>query len=460
VDRSRRAESKTMPPFKRVLQRPLGFAVALIFMLAAFIIWQWKPIHDFVNNLMPAALSADSALPNASALRSADSKSLNSSESSSDIAKKSLSQTQPSTEDESFLATVFRGHTPQVCGLTEAEAKAYVASNGFFDVPIARRGLADAVSKFVQSKDLREKTLGLYLLAHLANEATMESERLNFPGCTPSSACFFDKPYEAMLKARPANAEPLVKLALSSNDVDLYAAALYACSGDKTGSCGLVKYERWAEMEPDNAFAWLMVASEAESRKDSATRTAALQSAAAAKGYDSRVPSMAAVFEAESVQVQSATAQMAILGALTQINSATGFKPMSGWGRHCGVAESMDEDRRITCEALATKVAEKSETLIGIRMASTIGERVGWSSERLQQLKDEYAVATGKMWSEFSNLDKNMFTCDTLAKTNESARKLLKGGERQMTRDLVKSSGKSLAELAEGYRKTIPNSVK
>ncbi len=347
-----------------------------------------------------------------------------------------------SVEADSAVAEIFKGREPEVCGLSKAEAKEFVASRQASITPPVNRVLAEKISKSIQSNDLREKTLGLYLLAHRAGQAAMDAERLNYPGCSSGPECF-DKPYDAKLQARPVNAEPLVNLATSTRNVDTYAAALYACAGAKTAACNSISYLQWAEMEPDNAAAWLMAASEAEARKDNVARTAALQRAVTAKNYDTRAPSMSAVFTTEAVQALPPLAQSAIASTLIEINGGVRFKPLGGVGRHCGGGESLDDERRALCNALSAKLADKDQTLAGLRMATAIGERIGWNNEQLNPLKDEYAKGTAPLQGE---LDVTMFACDVLVKSNQRVLKVFTIGERATARELIKKADASVAK--------------
>jgi hypothetical protein len=363
-------------------------------------------------------------------------------------------------EEESFLASIFKDRkieAPKVCGLSAEEAKDFIAANGMFSPAITNQVLANATSKLLQSNNVSEKATGMYLFAQQAGWDAAESEGLNYPGCKSDSDCAA-KPYQARQKAVSANAEPLVKLALASNDVGVYATALYACSGSNTGACATISYARWAQMEPDNAAAWMMAASEAEARKDSAARESALQRAVSASDYKTRFPTLTEVLALDEIQAQPPALLASTLSMIVGINAAYPSSWMGGIVRYCGRPEIKDESRRVTCDALATKMAEKDETLLGLMMAKAIGERSGWSTERLQSVKDEYDVFTGQVFEDFGNA--NMFSCETLSKANQKNLSMLTIGERATTREYVKTSGKTLAELADGYRKSASAAMK
>jgi hypothetical protein len=370
---------------------------------------------------------------------------------SSSSARSSRSVAKP-VEEESFLASIFKDlkdSTPEVCGMSATEAKAFIASNGMFYTEVTNRALAKATSKLVQSNHVREKATGLYLLALQASWDAGESERLNYPGCKGDDDCAA-KPYQARQRAVPVNAEPLVELALDSGDIGVYVTALYACSGSNVGACAKISYARWAQIEPDNAAAWMMAASETEARKDSAARASALQRAISASDYKTRAPTLADVLALDEIQAQPPTLLASTLSMIVGINAAYGIGSVGGIGRHCGRLENTDESRRATCDALATKMAEKDETLVGAMMAKSIGERSGWSAERLQPLKDEYEVYTGQIFEGIS--EENMFSCDVISRGNQQLLRSFALGERGATREFVKNSGKTLAELATSYR--------
>lgn len=360
-------------------------------------------------------------------------------------------------KEESVLVSLFKGKTPEVCGMSKSEVEAHIAANigvdDFAGSNLALKTnivLSDAIRKLIQSEKLSEQAVGLYVMANQAGASAMESESLNQPGCKQSDECAL-KPFEALQRARAASAEPLVKLAQSSNDAGVYAAALYACLGNKTGACGKISYARWAEIEPDNAAAWLSAASEAESRKDDVARIAALQRAVDAKEYDLHLPRLAGVAESASVQAQSPIEQSTTYSALFIATMMPGWHATGAVFRHCGRKELMDDARRATCDALATKVAEKDETLVAVMMAKSIGERLGWSAERQQLYKDEYSVATGQALGGIT--DENMLSCETIQKSNQRTLRIFQIGERAAAREAVEKSGKTLAEAAAQYRK-------
>jgi hypothetical protein len=392
--------------------------LALVFL--ALMAWKWDAVTNLAKNMLsidPSRIQSKSI-----ALAPKNNKGITALSSSDATSGASTSA------NSSVIVKAEKTHVPEVCGMSTSEAEAFLATDGKANAEIANRIIADALSKFVQSKNLQEKATGLLIATMQANLAAMELERLNTPGCKAGEPCFF-KQFEAQLLATTVNSEPLVKLALDSNDASVYAAALYACGPAKGGACASLSYARLAEIEPDNAAAWLMVASEAETKKDSVARALALKRAASAKGYDRHVPSLAPIFLLDSVQTKSALAQSTVAAKLNDFGINIGGAQLTqGVLNHCNRPDPMDAATSATCEALATKLIEKDKTLIGAQIPLMIGTKIGWNAERLKPLNDEMEAATGKILQDINDTDK--FTCDRLAKTTQMLQRSLTLGQR------------------------------
>ncbi len=424
-------------------KRALPIFVFIVLVLAIFGVWK----SDFAHSLMGSGSATPAALSESA---STGSRKNHEKVGVSDVAtadiKTSKDPNPPSTERAELNST------PEICGLTSSEAKAFTASKNRSGVTAANRGMAEVISRLVKSNNVREKTLGLFVTTIQASTAAADAERLNTPGCTANQPCFI-KPFEVQMQVRSANAEPLVRLALSNGDVSTYAAALYACGSVKSGACTTLSYLHWAEMEPDNAAPWLMAAGEADIRKDNAALINALKRAANAKNYDERIPPLASILSSDLVQSQTPLEQSIIATELKNIGSIVGFQKIAGTLSYCAPAGILEEGRRAMCDALAAKLAEKDETTSGALIASKIGEKLGWSAERLQPLKDELDISVGQNF--VTEIDSNKYTCENLVKFNQASQSSLALGLRAANREFVKKSGSSLAEVAAKYRKAM-----
>jgi hypothetical protein len=348
-----------------------------------------------------------------------------------------------------MLAAHFKGGKPKICGLSEVEAADYVATGGESMQAAAMVALSQAVAKLLQSKEPRERIMGLFLRAHQDGKYAMEAEKVNYPGCKPEAECA-NKPFEAMMRAQTPVVDELVALAANSRDPDVYAAGVYACVGMASSSCAKLSYRTWAAMDPENSAVWLTVAGEASTKNDIRVREDALRRAAQAHDFNTRGLPLASVLEDESIVQQPALVQ-AMLGAqFIGIGAAGAINQYSGVGQYCRRAEPLDEAQRSLCNSLVNKIDERDNTLLGMAIVAGIGERLGWDQSRVQAIKDERDAGLGIMISFMDN--DSMFGCESLQKANQWIRASLSKGERAAAREHFAKTKGTAGELVQKYR--------
>ena len=346
------------------------------------------------------------------------------------------------------IAALLKDGKLDVCGLSDLEAAIFVAGNGEMDMRAANAALAGTAGKLIGSDKPREQALGLYVRTVQADWVERE-EAVNQQRCKGDIQCTISA-FVVNPQARQAAAAPLAKLALTASDPGIYAAAIYACAGARTGACGAINFAGWARLEPDNAAAWLMVAHEAAARKDFTARDDAYQHVALAKNYDPRMPSLAPVFDDETMQAQPLLVQNAIGVAFISANAVATITSTTGLNGYCLRGVVMDDARRRSCDTLVSKMLAADGSQIDLMMARAIGKKIGWDAARLQALKDERDVVQGLAMQLM--LGGNAFSCASLAKSNQWLRAALGEGELAIGRDYVAKSGKTLSELAEKFR--------
>lgn len=144
--------------------------------------------------------------------------------------------------------------------------------------------------------------------------------------------------------------------------------------------------QEWAQRDPGNALPWLVAAG--QSGIDAARRSGYIEKALAAEAMRSTwgrmhpvlvkaVPASevsldrsARFFEAFDMDAFVSTAQSNLIG-------------------HCSDAELRQGARRHQCERLAAFLADKGDTLLAQTSAASIGNRLGWSQDRLTRLRSE-----------------------------------------------------------------------
>src|SRR5262249_32831194 len=155
-----------------------------------------------------------------------------------------------------------------------------------------------------------------------------------------------------------------------------------------TGACAGITAARWAEVEPDNAVPWTLVASEAAGRGDEEARGVAMAHAAAAQRFDHHAEELLRPVATASVQGANRLDQLEVSGAAMGVYAAVPLLDYQEIARYCGKG-AIDANRRGSCGQLANQMVDKDRSVLGLRYAISIGERVGWSAERIAALKDE-----------------------------------------------------------------------
>ncbi|MCY7388267.1 MAG: hypothetical protein LH481_09425 [Burkholderiales bacterium] len=357
------------------------------------------------------------------------------------------------------LATLLKGDKVEVCGLSDFDAALYVAGDAEVGVSAVHISLAQVTAKLIESNKVSERVQGLYMQAHLAQWARNIAESSKYRICGVDFECIgkllnATSPVEMTPQTRTA-AAPLVKLALESRDPNTIAAAIYACGGTRNGACGSISVADWAAVDSDNAAVWLMMADAALYAKDTVRRDAALRRAAAAPGYDLRAPSLASVLDSDPVKAQSPLVLAHIRSDLYTSSLNALSPPVYAAARYCLHDKTTDAEHGIICDTLANKLSQQDEGLIGLSIAIAFGKKLGWDAARLQALQDEKVVLNGWMSDAFPS--GNMFSCKQLAQNNLLNQNMLSKSERQIGREVVAISGKSLSEVAKDYRGTYPS---
>ena len=345
-----------------------------------------------------------------------------------------------------------------VCGLSHTEAAQFLSQELVTDIVGANAALAEATGKFLRSEQPRDRALGLYAQLNQVEWEARTIEGSNFKPCLVGTDCRSNGSTEESQRVRAVATNPLVNLALSGNDPAIYATAVHACNGRKSATCAQVTYAGWVKIEPNNAVAWLMVAAEASSTNDVTARDTALHRAGGAATFNPHLPALLPLFEADGVARQSPLAQSSIGTALVGMHVQPLLTLSNALATVCLRGESLDEARKIVCDKLASQFLDQDETVMSSMVAIAVGSKVGWQPERLQRYRDEAAVATGL--SSDQNSIENPYSCESLARSVSEVRISFSKGERARAREYALASGRSLAELADEYRKKYPTLIK
>jgi hypothetical protein len=203
-------------------------------------------------------------------------------------------------------------------------------------------------------------------------------------------------------RGRDPNGEPdaaaylaAVSEGLSGSDPRVAAIAWQLCSNVAEGqapACASITPQRWAQLEPGNAQAWLAVASDATQRGDEASAHEALSRAA--RGSSSRLGWSDVLRLAQSPSLQALPAverELLVIDLIGVMASTTASGGLSA-AVLCSQTAVESPQRRRDCGDVAQVLLDHGETLIELGIARAIGKRVGWDDERLNALEQELAA--------------------------------------------------------------------
>ena len=118
----------------------------------------------------------------------------------------------------------------------------------------------------------------------------------------------------------------------------------------------------------------------------------------------------------------------------------------------CRGAELADTNRRQVCEAVATTLAERSDSMLFALNGARIGQAVGWDEARLIGVR-ALSLALADSGSAIPDQQDGMsYSCGGVRAILARASRLAEVGEPQVARDWIAASGKSLESFARVAR--------
>lgn len=318
--------------------------------------------------------------------------------------------------------------------------------------------LEDAIgpvtARMLESDSPRTRVAGWVMTAAYAREkASDQAPAQAKPSCSGGD-CVAEPPQAAAAR------DAVMAIATSSDDPAVLRLALMACphTDQKLGPpCMRALAERWVQIEPTNAAAWMQLAGIASQRKDERAVASAMRGVSQASVVDSRFGLLAH----EAIRlVDSGASPLAGLGiaiAVIGIEAATVW-PMQPVSKHCEAAALNDGARRTECEGIAMLFTEHSRQLLDFSLGITLGKRLGWSADRIERLEVQKTAMTeagSKPWRDASGelvdpLD--ITSCRGIGHLRGWVRDLAEMGEIAALRKRIAASGVPEAQLAAAQR--------
>jgi hypothetical protein len=263
---------------------------------------------------------------------------------------------------------------------------------------------------------------------------------------------------------RPATAQTrdeAVQLAAGSEDPAVYAMAILMCesspAADADSACGRLSLQRWAQMDPDNAAPWLLLAGKARARQDGAAESDAFSHAATAHEIDSYSGSAFAFAEPEFPHDATPLERSYLAIEAVGVETATGFSQYSIALHHCSADAMPDNIVRRQCGSLAELLVTKGSNLLDLGVGTSIGARAGWPTARVNKLMLEQHALMQAIMNQAVPYEDKPWACDAVSRVDAYLRRAVRLGELGAAREVLDRSGDSVETMAQKFSQNTDN---
>ncbi|MEP7140668.1 MAG: hypothetical protein ABI745_13635 [Caldimonas sp.] len=242
--------------------------------------------------------------------------------------------------------------------------------------------------------------------------------------------------------------EQLAQAAMTTRDPRVYALAFKTCrAAPEGGGCVLLSARRWAQLDIDNGEPWLFVANEAMARKDREQADEALFRLGAAARVEDRYFAVAGLLAGRAGEKDTgllAAHELALesLGGM----AAQATPPLQSVLTACRGPSLVDANRRQRCDAVASALAERSDTLLYASIGAAMGRRLGWSPARTDAIASLSSASTQSLFTR--EADPLQWSCARVARMLERFARQGAVGEVRFAREWIEASGSTVEAYA------------
>jgi hypothetical protein len=246
--------------------------------------------------------------------------------------------------------------------------------------------------------------------------------------------------FELLRAGSPVQAEEsrdeLVQLAAGAGDPALYALAVGQCrkssaDADTAGACHRISLSEWARLDPDNAVPWIATAQAARARNDTQAEAIAFARAADTHKIDKSSDSLLSFGLTELPRDITPAEKVSLSIELIGFEAGWGGPELSEISRYCSTEALRRDETHKECDAVAELLVNHGGTILNLGFGARIGERVGWSPERVQGILREREALFRLLPDERPG-----WSCETVYRTNEFIDKRTQLGELGALRDI------------------------
>jgi hypothetical protein len=324
------------------------------------------------------------------------------------------------------------------------------------------RKLAAAITNGTQ----QDKAAALYFSAQLKAFNAQQAFEHQHPKCEIEEGCQMQA-MQVAKQAKIPDVNQLAKLAIYSQDAQVYAMAFHSCgdlSLSNAGFCKEISARQWAARDPDNGSAWLYVASQAEQvgqgKKNTELENAMFQ-LSQAKKFDQGLSQLSQFQKSTQEQAESMMLGPKLIELGLHASMNVPLPTYKNLVAHCSNEAMRDSNRRQICDALANKLISDQGSRINLDIGAKLGQRLGWTPDKLANLREEQdamheldRVREDEMERPVSANPVTQFSqnCVWRVKYLNEMEALMQFGENALFRKRIAEQKISRAELAANYR--------
>jgi hypothetical protein len=227
--------------------------------------------------------------------------------------------------------------------------------------------------------------------------------------------------------------DQLVLNATTTSDPAVYALALGRCAAaggglPLAGSCQGLSASHWAEMDPDNAVPWLMVADQAHSAHDPTRESEAFERVVHASRRETYTTALYAAARAAMPSSLSPLARAVAGAKLFALAPSSVSVPIGIFSGTCSEEALHDARRRENCAALANSLLDHSSTFWEMAVGVELAGRLGFPSGRFSADADELGTLRRGL-QRLPTAGARTFNCAAVAEANDYLDLLIDKGE-------------------------------
>ena len=242
--------------------------------------------------------------------------------------------------------------------------------------------------------------------------------------------------------------EQLAQGATTTRDPRAYALAYKTCRPTpEAGSCALLGARRWAQLDGDNGEPWLFLFNEATARRDRDQADEALFRLGAAARVEDRYFAIAGLLARHAGETETgllAAHELALesLGGM----AAHAMPPLQTVLGACRGSSLVDANRRQRCDAVASALAERSDTLGYASIGAAMGRRLGWPPPRTDAVAALSSASTESLLTR--EADPLQWSCGRAASVLDRFARQRVVGEVRFAREWIEASGSTVEAYA------------